>query len=66
MQLPPLDALNWPLIRTLAERLARAAPADEIASVAEENLAAPDAPHRMLAVYLLGFTAAERPANLTW
>jgi hypothetical protein len=64
MQLPPLDGLNWSRIRILAERLAFATPADEIARVVEERLDAPEAPNRMLAVYLLGFTAAERPANL--
>ena len=60
MQLPPLDGLNWPLIRTLAERLASAAPTNQLTSIAEKNIPAPDSPHRMLAVYLLGFTAAER------
>ncbi len=62
--IPSLDGLNWSKIRALARTLASSAPADEVASVAGPLLAAPDAPHRMLAVYLLGFTSGARPANL--
>jgi DNA alkylation repair enzyme len=62
--IPPLDGLNWSKIRALARTLASSAPADDIAATAEPLLAAPDPPHRMLAVYLLGFTSGARPANL--
>lgn len=62
--IPSLDGLNWSKIRALARTLASSAPADEVVSVAAPLLAALDAPHRMLAVYLLGFTSGARPANL--
>jgi hypothetical protein len=62
--IPSLEGLNWSGIRALARTLASSAPAEEVAVVAASLLGAPDAPHRMLAVYLLGFTSGTRPANL--
>jgi hypothetical protein len=62
--IPSLDSLNWSKIRGLARTLASSAPAVEVESVAVPLLDAPDAPHRMLAVYLLGFTSGARPENL--
>ncbi|HZC79537.1 MAG TPA: DNA alkylation repair protein, partial [Ktedonobacterales bacterium] len=38
--------------------------ADEVVAAALPLLDAPDAPHRMLAVYLLGYTAGAQPENL--
>jgi hypothetical protein len=55
--IPPLDGLSWTKIRALARELA-AAPADEVLAAALPLLDAPDAPHRMLGVYLLGFVAS--------
>jgi DNA alkylation repair enzyme len=64
LALPTLDGLNWSKIRALAKERAVAAPADEVVAAALPLLDAPDAPHRMLAVYLLGYTAGAQPENL--
>jgi hypothetical protein len=62
--IPPLDDLGWSKIRALAKELANSASTDEIVSAAERELASPDHKHRMLGVYLLGFTSGACPANL--
>jgi HEAT repeat protein len=65
MDVPPgLAGLSWSQIRTLGRSLAAATPADEVLAAAVALLDEPDAPHRLLAVYLLGFTCAARPQNL--
>jgi 3-methyladenine DNA glycosylase AlkC len=64
LALPALDGLNWSKIRALAKERAAAAPADEVVAAALPLLDAPDAPHRMLAVYLLGYTAGAQPEHL--
>jgi len=64
LALPALDGLNWSKIRALAKERAVAAPADEVVAAALPLLDAPDAPHRMLAVYLLGYTAGAQPEHL--
>jgi hypothetical protein len=63
--IPSLEGLGWSKVRALAKSLAATATPDEVAAVAERKLGAEDTRHRMLAIYLLGFTAAARPANLT-
>jgi 3-methyladenine DNA glycosylase AlkC len=64
LALPALDGLNWSKIRALAKERATSAPADQVVAAALPLLDALDAPHRMLAVYLLGYTAAAQPENL--
>src|SRR5260221_12552609 len=64
LALPALDGLNWSKIRALAKERAAAAPADEVVAAALPLLDAPDAPHRMLAAYLLGYTALAQPEHL--
>jgi 3-methyladenine DNA glycosylase AlkC len=64
LALPALNGLNWSKIRALAKERAVAAPAAEVVAAALPLLDAPDAPHRMLAVYLLGYTAGAQPENL--
>src|SRR5258706_2229626 len=64
LALPSLDGLNWSKIRAVAKERAAAAPADEVVAVSLPLLDALDASHRMLAVYLLGFTAGAQPGNL--
>jgi hypothetical protein len=63
LPIPTLDGLNWSGIRALARTLA-AAPPTEVTAAALPLLDAPDAPHRMLGVYLLGFAAGEPAARL--
>jgi hypothetical protein len=55
--LPPVKGLNWTKIRALAQRLAASEAGETLAQAAESDLDAPDAAQRVLAVYLLGFTA---------
>ena len=64
LTVPPLDGLGWSKVRAVARELAGSASPDEIAATALPLLDAPEARRRMLAVYLLGFTAGARPANL--
>jgi putative hemolysin len=64
-QIPSLEGLGWSKVRALAQRLAATGTPDDVAAVAERELDAEDPRRRMLAIYLLGFTAAARPANLT-
>jgi 3-methyladenine DNA glycosylase AlkC len=61
---PSLEGLGWSKVRALAQRLAATGTPDEVAAVAERELGAEDTQRRMLAIYLLGFTAAARPANM--
>jgi hypothetical protein len=51
-------------VRALAKGLAATVTPDEVASVAERELGSQDTRHRMLAIYLLGFTAGARPVNM--
>jgi hypothetical protein len=62
--LPPLDDLNWSKIRALAKDLAAQGTVEEVVETALPLLDAPGVPHRQLAVYLLGFTAGQRPDNV--
>ena len=64
LPIPPLDGLGWSKIRALARELAGSAPEDEVVAAALPLLDAGDPPHRMLGVYLMGFTGGARPANL--
>ncbi|MFI5273470.1 MAG: DNA alkylation repair protein [Ktedonobacterales bacterium] len=64
LPLPPLDGLNWPKVRALGRELAASVEATAVARTTRVLLDAPDAKHRMLAVYLLGFTSPALPANL--
>src|SRR5258708_1965485 len=64
LALPALDGLNWSKIRALAKERAAAAPADEVVAAALPLLDAPDAPHRMLAGCLPGYTALAQPEQL--
>jgi len=63
-RIPPLDSLNWSRIRALAKDLAATEEAGELVELATRKLDSPELKHRMLAVYLLGFTSAQRPSNL--
>ncbi len=60
----PLGSLSWSKIRALAKDLAGMGSADEVAIAAGRELDSADHKHRMLGVYLLGFTSGERPANI--
>jgi hypothetical protein len=64
LPIPPLDGLGWSKIRALARELAGSASEDEVVAAALPLLDAGDPPHRMLGVYLMGFTGGARPANL--
>ena len=64
LTIPPLDGLGWSKVRALARALAGSATPDEVAATAVPLLDTPEAKRRVLAVYLLGFTAGARPANL--
>src|SRR5260370_15148262 len=64
LAVPSRDGLNWSKIRAMAKERAAAAPTDEVVAMALPLLDALDAPHRMLAVYWLGFTAGAQPENL--
>jgi hypothetical protein len=63
--IPPLEGLRWSKVRAVAKELAATGTPDEVAAVAERELGAEDTKRRMLAIYLLGFTAGARPANVT-
>jgi hypothetical protein len=62
--IPSLAGLGWSKVRALAKTLAATGTPDEVAAVAGRELDSDDTRHRMLAIYLLGFTAAARLANL--
>ena len=62
--LPSVTGLSWSKIRSLATQLAETEPADEIVSAALRLRTAANPAERQLAVYLLGFTCAQRPHNL--
>ncbi|HEV2458580.1 MAG TPA: DNA alkylation repair protein [Ktedonobacterales bacterium] len=64
LTIPPLEGMGWSKVRALGRELAGSASPDEVAATAVPLLNAPEAKRRMLAVYLLGFTAGARPANL--
>jgi hypothetical protein len=64
-EIPPLDGLGWSKVRAVAKELATTETVDEVVTLAERELGSEDARHRMLAIYLLGFTAGARPANIT-
>ena len=63
-QIPSLEGLGWSKVRAVARELAATGTPDEVAAMAERELSSQDSRHRMLAIYLLGFTAGARPANL--
>lgn len=63
LTIPALDGLSWSSVRALARELA-AAPVDEVYATALPLLGASDAPHRMLAVYLLGYLSGDPLARL--
>lgn len=64
LPIPPLEGLSWTNVRSIARELATSTPADDVAATAVSLLDAPDVRHRMLAVFLLGYSASARPANL--
>src|SRR5579871_888453 len=59
-----LDGLSWARVRSIAREIAAANPTDDVVRTALELLGATDSKQRMLAVYLLGYTADQRPENL--
>ena len=63
-QIPPLEGLGWSKVRAVAKELAATGTPHEVAAVAGRELGAEDTRRRMLAIYLLGFTAGARPANM--
>lgn len=62
--IPSLDGLSWSKIRALAKGLAADEAVHEVVAAALVLVDAPDAPHRMLGVYVLGFTSGAFPENL--
>jgi hypothetical protein len=64
LEVPALDGLGWSKVRALARTLAASASPDDVRATALPLLGTPDPPHRMLGVYLLGFTAGDVPAHL--
>jgi 3-methyladenine DNA glycosylase AlkC len=64
LEVPSLDGLGWSKVRALARSLAAGAAPDDVRAAALPLLDAPDPPHRMLGVYLLGFTAGAAPEHL--
>src|SRR4051794_38694870 len=63
--IPSLEGLGWSRVRAVAQTLATTGTPDEMAAVAERELGSDDTRHRMLAIYLLGYTAGARSANMT-
>jgi DNA alkylation repair enzyme len=63
LTIPALDGLSWSSVRALARELA-AAQVDEVYAAVLPLLSASDAPHRMLAVYLLGYLPGDPLARL--
>jgi DNA alkylation repair enzyme len=61
---PSLEGLGWSKVRAVAKSLAATGTPDEVAAVAEQELGSEDTKRRMLAIYLLGYTAGTRPANM--
>jgi hypothetical protein len=64
-EIPSLEGLGWSKVRAVARELATTGTPNEVAVVAERELGAEDTKRRMLAIYLLGFTAGARPENMT-
>jgi hypothetical protein len=62
--IPSLEELGWSKVRAVAKSLAATGTPDEVAVVAGRELRSEDIRHRMLAIYLLGFTAGAHPANM--
>lgn len=60
-----LTGFNYPRIRALAREYAAATEPARDAANALPYLDAPDEENRMLAVWLVGYTAAARPDHLT-
>jgi HEAT repeat protein len=63
-EIPSLEGLGWSKVRAVAKELAATGTADEVAALAEQELGSEDTRHRMLAIYLLGFTAGTRLENM--
>jgi hypothetical protein len=63
-EIPSLEGLGWSKVRAVATSLAATGTPDEVAAMAEQELDSEDTRRRMLAIYLLGFTAGTRSANL--
>jgi hypothetical protein len=63
-EIPSLEGLGWSKVRAVAKSLAATGRPDEVVAVAEQELDSEDTRRRMLAIYLLGFTAGARPANM--
>ncbi len=63
-EIPSLEGLEWSKVRAVAKKLAATGTQDEVAAVAERELGAEDTRHRMLAIYLLGYTAGAWPENM--
>ena len=51
-------------MRAVARTLAAEVSPDEVCRIAVPLLHTPDPPHRMLGLFVLGFTAGAEPANL--
>jgi hypothetical protein len=64
LTIPPLEGMGWSTVRALGRELAGSPSPDEVAATALLLLDTPETTRRMLAVYLLGFTAGARLANL--
>jgi HEAT repeat protein len=64
LEFPSLANLSWVKIRAIGKELAASQPLDDVVEAASAELTTEDHRRRMLATYLLGFTAGERPANL--
>jgi 3-methyladenine DNA glycosylase AlkC len=62
--IPSLEGLGWSKVRAVARELAATGTPDEVAAIAERELGSEDTRRRMLAIYLLGFTAGARRANM--
>jgi hypothetical protein len=63
-EIPSLEGLGWSKVRAVTRELVATGTPDEVAAVAERELDSEDTRRRILAIYLLGFTAGERPANM--
>jgi HEAT repeat protein len=64
MTLPPVSGLSWTAVRSLAQNLTATQSSKELTVAAIPALEAPEVKQRMLAVYLLGFTAKTELENV--
>jgi hypothetical protein len=64
LPIPPLDGLSWARIRAKAREVVTGEPTAEVVAIARAEIESSDHRRRMLAAYLLGYTAASHPENL--